>query len=79
MLVNVIYDILFFKSSRGVNCYCGLLVYDTVWFGQWLTLCHSATRYHEEEAPTKATLPVEQYNLVKMTHALLLLLQHMTD
>jgi hypothetical protein len=41
--VTHVYDIWFFKSSRGVNCYCGLLVYDTLWFGK---CSHCATVQH---------------------------------
>ena len=77
MPVNVTHDIWFFRSSRGINCYCGLLVYDTVWFGKWLTLCYGATCYHVGEVPAKATLPVEQCNLVNMTHGLLLRVEHL--
>jgi hypothetical protein len=50
-----------------------------VWFGKWLALCYSATCYHVGEAPAKATLPVEQYNFVKMTHGLLLGVEYFTE
>jgi hypothetical protein len=77
--VNVTHDIWFFTTLRSVKCYCGLLVYDTMWFGKWLTLCHSATCYHVREAPAKVTFPVEQYKFVRMTNGLLVGFEHFTD
>ena len=65
MPVNVTRDIWFIKSSGGVHCYCGRLVYETVWFGKWITLCYSATCYHTGEAPAKATLLLNNITLWK--------------